>query len=417
VRQGFVNRRARHIMSSTVANNAEIDVIHERWQSKLEPLRERLNEALGQSWEEWQVPREADPKWPKAALDDHALWWEGRRKRQAEMDASIARAAEIEKLYDRPYEAKGMARVAGPFTVESLSPHRVLPTDEEDEALLDALDEQAREEGRDPPPRKPRPVATGEDDFVRVVLENLKAAGVQNTKKNERLVFSSVKPWAGGRHIHAEGRYLERDKERRAAITIGPEYGTVSYALVREAAREAVDLYDALVVCGFSFDPHVGDDTMSLGRLTVLKAHMHQTLRMAEHLRKSGAGNLFVVFGEPDIDVTKGDDGQITVAIKGVDVFDPTTGEVRSDDVNDIACWFIDTDYDGESFFVRHAYFLGGQDPYEKWKRTLKAEIDEEAWASLYSATSRPFPKPKAGRIAVKVINHYGDEVLKVFKV
>lgn len=108
---------------------------------------------------------------------------------------------------------------------------------------------------------------------------------------------------------------------------------------------------------------------------------------------------------------------RVRVEILGLDIFDPTTGEVRSSSVDDIAAWFIDTDYDGESFFVRHAYFLGGNDPYKRLKTTLKAEIDEEAWATLYSPVSRPFDKPQTGRIAVKVINHYGDEVLKVYAV
>jgi len=105
------------------------------------------------------------------------------------------------------------------------------------------------------------------------------------------------------------------------------------------------------------------------------------------------------------------------VEIKGVDVYDPTTGQIRSHSTDDIACWFIDTNYDGESFFVRHAYFCGNDEPYEKLKRALKAEIDEAAWATLYSTTSRPFDPPATGKIAVKVINHYGDEVLKVYEV
>jgi adenine-specific DNA-methyltransferase len=382
----------------------------------LEPLRAELNKALKQSWEEWQIPREADATWSARAKELHAQWWEGHRARQPEIDASIARNAETVFLYDRPYEDKSTVRVTGPFTVESLSPHRVLRTDEEDEALLDALDEEARARGEEPPPRRRRKLDAGADDFVRVVLENLKSAGVQNTKKKERLVFTELKPWAGGKYIHAEGRYEEGDKERRAAITIGPEFGTVSYQLVREAAKEARDLFDVLVVCGFAFEPQVGEDTMSLGRLVVLKARMNQDLHMAEHLKKTGAGNLFVVFGEPDVQVEKQKDDSYRVAIRGVDVFDPTTGEVRSGTTDDIACWFIDTSYDEESFFVRHAYFLGGRDPYERLKRTLKAEIDEAAWSTLYSDTSRPFPKPATGKIAVKVINHYGDEVLKVFR-
>ncbi|MFQ5763562.1 MAG: DNA methyltransferase [Rhodospirillales bacterium] len=416
IRLGFVYERVPHITLKAIANNAEIDVIYERWQQNLEPVRARLNKTIGESWEEWEIPREEGKGWPKEAKDLHAKWWKGRRKREEEIDASIARNADVEFLYDRPYETKNTVRVTGPFTVESLSPHRVLPTDEDD-AMLEVLEQEAEEAGQPLPPRTRKPAAAGEEDFVTVVLENLKAAGVQNTKKNEQLEFTSLKPWAGGKYIHAEGRYMESDKERRAAICIGPEYGTVSYQLVREAAREAVDLFDTLVVCGFAFEPQVGEDTMSLGRLTVLKAHMNQDLHMAEHLKKTGAGHLFVVFGEPEIEIKDAKDGQLQLEIKGVDVFDPTTGEVRSGSTDDIACWFIDTNYDEESFFVRHAYFLGAKDPYERLKRTLKAEIDEQAWATLYSATSRPFPKPATGRIAVKVINHYGDEVLKVYSV
>jgi adenine-specific DNA-methyltransferase len=137
---------------------------------------------------------------------------------------------------------------------------------------------------------------------------------------------------------------------------------------------------------------------------------------MGDELKNTGAGNLFVVFGEPDIDVNE-KNGLLQVQINGVDVFDPRTGEVRSDGADGIACWFIDTDYNGESFFVRHAYFMGANDPYKSLKTTLKAEIDEVAWSTLNSDVSRPFSKPQSGRIAVKVINHLGDEVMKVFRV
>jgi adenine-specific DNA-methyltransferase len=423
VSQGFLYHRAIPISSGLIANNAEIDVIYETWQRELEPLRDALNRALGQAWEEWEIPRETGEGWPPNAKDLHASWWEGRRARQAEIDASIARNAETEYLYDRPYEQKGIVRVTGPFTVESLSPHRVLPADEEDAAWEEMLREEAAEYGHELPPRRraTKPdgngkAGNGEDDFVRVVLENLKAAGVQNTKKGERLEFTSLKPWSGRGHVHAEGRYEEQGKERRVAIFIGPEYGTVTKADVLKAAREAADLFDVLIVCGFAFEAHVGDETLNLGRLRVLKARMNQDLRMPE-LKRTGAGNLFVVFGEPDIEVRAVDGDGLQVEIKGVEVFDPTTGDVRTSGVEDIACWFVDTDYDQESFFVRHAYFLGGKDPYEKLKRALRAEIDEDAWATLYNATSRPFPRPKSGQIAVKVINHYGDEVLKVYRV
>ena len=184
-----------------------------------------------------------------------------------------------------------------------------------------------------------------------------------------------------------------------------------------QAAREAGDAdFDVLIACAFNYDAHA-TEFKSLGRIPVLKARMNADLHMAEDLKNTGKGNLFVIFGEPDIDIVDADNGQILVKVNGVDVFDPSTGEVRSDGADGIACWFIDTDYNEESFFVRHAYFLGANDPYKALKTTLKAEINEEAWETLHSDTSRPFDKPEDGRIAVKVINHLGDEVMKVFRV
>jgi len=413
LRQGFVFERVKWNTSGSIANNAEIDVIWERWQRVLEPLRAALNQGLGQSWEEWQIPREMAADWPAAAKDTHGKWWEARRTRQGEIDASIARNADVELLYDRPYEDRKTVRVAGPFTVESLSPHRVIPT-HEDPQVLAAIDE---ERGAEAPVRAP---TTEETDFARVVYDHLKSAGVQNTKKKERLVFDSLEPWPGRGYVAFEGRFTQGGKTLRAAIGIGPEYGSVGYEFVRAAAREARDAFDELIVCGFQYAPEVDDTMLNFGRLTVLKARMNQDIRMGDKLKNTGAGNLFVVFGEPDIDVRERDGGMIEVEIKGVDIFDPTTGEVKSsaDPKDDIACWFIDDDYDEESFFVRQAYFLGGAsgDPYEALKRALKAEIDEQAWASLNTTVSRPFPKPKRGQICIKVINHFGDEVQKVFR-
>jgi adenine-specific DNA-methyltransferase len=183
------------------------------------------------------------------------------------------------------------------------------------------------------------------------------------------------------------------------------------------AAREAGDAaFDVLITCAFSYDAH-SSDFNKLGRIRVLKARMNADLHMAEDLKNTGTGNLFVIFGEPDIQILDATDHQIQIKVNGVDVFHPSTGEVRSNGPDEIACWFIDTDYNEESFFVRHAYFLGANDPYKALKTTLKAEINEEAWATLHSDTSRPFDKPESGRIAVKVINHLGDEVMKVFRV
>ncbi len=399
VRHGFVYERVPHITLKSIANNAEIDVIWDDYQTRLEPLRERLNVALGKAWEEWEIPREAEASWPSAAKEAHAAWWEQRIARQREIDASIAAKADFEFLVDKPYEDRGTVRVAGPFTVESLSPHRMVGVDEQGERL-------------DPADR----VETDHDAFVTMVLENLKAAGVQQAAKSDRIEFTTLTPWPGT-FLCAEGRYPEGGRERRAGIFVGPEFGTVTRPDLVDAAKEAGDAgFDAVIACGFNYDAHA-TEFAKLGAIPVLKARMNADLHMAEDLKTTGKGNLFVVFGEPDIEVRPAADGQLEVEIKGVDVFDPSTGEVRADDVDGIALWMVDTAYDGESFFVRHAYFLGANDPYKALKTTLKAEIDEEAWDSLRSAVSRPFPKPSTGRIAVKAINHLGDEVMKVFRV
>ncbi len=582
IRHGFVYERVPHITLKSIANNAEIDVIWEKFQPELEFLRAELNTALNMKWEEWEIPRESasveqtflsasstaklPPKDRQECLSHilklHSDWWHKRIARQKEIDASISAKADVEYLYDKPYEDKKTVRVAGPFTVESLSPHRVLGVDEDDE-LIDTMLEGG--------------VEYGKQSFPQMVLENLKTAGVQQAHKEDRITFTSLVPWPG-ELVCAEGRFeasgewlvkgdqqekyainhssLSTDSgtEIRAGIFIGPEFGTVQRADLVAAAREAGDAgFDVLIVCAFNYEAHT-TEFKKLGRIPVLKARMNADLHMAEDLKNTGKGNLFVIFGEPDIEVASeewlvdsserriapyeiyklisgvnslaeinrlggadlrdyaqlscrreiwdyitnatGSDlrpgkhrrragpqehgGVSTIAwhcagiaggvgnlsdlvrkagtsfqeglrklieqlcqdqqnakridqiaihsplttrhyfqvtVNGVDVFKPQTGEVESCNTDGIACWFIDTDYNEESFFVRHAYFLGANDPYSALKTTLKAEINADAWATLNSDTSRPFEKPKSGRIAIKVINHLGDEVMKVFRV
>lgn len=412
LRRGFIYERVPHITLKSIANNTEIDVIWEKYQTTLEPLRTALNEALGKSWEEWEIPREAGTSWSTAAKEAHRKWWESRIARQKEIDASIAAKAEFEYLYDKPYDDRKKVRVAGPFTVESLSPHRVLDVDEDGE-FIDTTSEA-------------EPGYGGARNFTQMILENLKVAGVQQAHVDDKIVFTSLTPWPGDL-ICAEGRYIEGGSqasdnenvrpEKRAAIFVGPEFGTVSRPDLVSAAREAGDAgFDILITCAFNYDAH-STEFSKLGRIQVLKARMNADLHMADDLRNNGKGNLFVIFGEPDVEILPAPDGQIRVRVKGVDVFHPNTGEVRSDGPEGIACWFIDTDYNEESFFVRQAYFLGANDPYTALKTSLRAEVNEDAWSTLRSDTSRPFAKPKSGRIAVKVINHLGDEVMKVFRV
>jgi len=402
IRHGFVYDRVPHITLKSIANNTEIDVIWENFQKPLEHVRQKFNEVLQKNCEEWEIPWEADKTWPERAKKVHDEWWKQRLAYQNEIDASIGAKADFEYLYYKPYEDKEKVRVAGPFTVESLSPHRVLGVDENDELIDQTAEKKLSFDGG--------------QDFAQIILENLKIAGVQQAHKADKIIFTSLAPWPG-QYICGEGSYQESGQVKRTAVFIGPEFGTVSRPDLVAAAREAGDAgFDVLITCAFSYDAH-STDFKNLGRIPVLKARMNADLHMAEDLKNTGKGNLFVIFGEPDIEIINAEGNEIQVKIIGVDVFHPQTGEVRSDGPEGIACWFVDTDYNEESFFVRHAYFLGASDPYKALKTTLKAEIDKDAWDSLHSDTSRPFEKPESGRIAVKVINHLGDEVMKVFKV
>jgi len=466
IKKGFVYRRVPHVTLKSIANNEEIDAIHARWQPEIEAALAAVNEAAGQKWQEWEVPRpgtaEERPvdgpvnRRPQAAESEQGRvdaaakrYWDLRRQRQKEIDGAIARAADQEFLYDQPYEDNKRLRVTGPFTVESLSPHRRLTV------------EQKRDESENWKHDRSLKII-GPDKFGTAIIDNLRKAGIQTRERRERLKFDRLQPFAG-EWIHATGEFTDSEgKQRRVAVCIGPEHGTVGPELVKEAAKEASRGlgFDLLYVCGFAFDPHVDEEARRYGNLNVQICRMNPDLSMGDELlKKTGAGNLFMVFGEPDITIrrvgaasTPGkrrvDDPlsprpkagtrrvgaavnrrlqtandppeQFVVEIHGVDVYDPTTGEIRNNSTDDIACWFIDTDYDEDSFFVRHAYFTGaaldGVGPYEKLKRSLRATIDEGAWSALYSTKSQPFPSPaKKGKIAVKVINHYGDEVLKVY--
>ena len=343
--------------------------------------------------------------WPPEALSALNCFWTARIDRQREIDASIAARAEHEYLYDKPYEDRKRVRVAGPFTVESLSPHRTQPVNEHGE-IIDEADAAAGGRGRD---------AQEAENYLAAIIENLRKSGVQQQDRGDRIAFTSLTPGWGGDYVLAEGRYMEGETERRAAIFVGPEYGTVQRADLVAAAREAADGgFDILIACAFNFDAYTSE-FQKLGRIKVLHARMNPDLHMAGEL-KAGGGNLFVVFGEPDIALLEEGD-RLRVELKGVDIFKPATGEVVSSEPDDIACWFIDTDYNEESFFVRHAYFPGADIPYKQLRTTLNGEVDEDAWESLKRTTSRLFARPKSGRIAVKVINHLGDELMKVMEI
>ena len=401
IKKGFAYKTAPYVSLSDMANNTEIDDIHAEYAQKLDPIRAEMNRLIGENWEEWEVPAETDTEWDAESQKLHRYWLSLKRERQLMMDASTAKRAKSEVLYDQPYQDKKRIRVTGPFTMESLSPNLVLdPTNTEQSTPTSVSSENVQ-------------------DYHKHILEHLKTAGVQNRLKEQRITFDWLEEHPG-EWIHAEGVWTGKDeKTQNVAISIGPQYDTVGKQWMREAAKEAVRKlakYDLLIVAAFAFEGYTADEDTRIGSLPILPVKISPEL-MVRELKNTGEGNLFMVFGEPDVEIVDNKDGTLSVKLLGVDVYDPVKGLLRSNTPEDIACWFIDTDYNGEAFFVRHAYFTGENEPYKQLQKALKAEINEEAWEALYRTESLPFAKPESGKIAVKVINHFGDEVMKEYKV
>lgn len=401
IKQGFSYKTAPYVSLSDMANNTEIDDIHAEYAEKLDPLRTEMNRLIGQNWEEWEVPTETDTEWDEELQKRHRKWLDLKRERQLAMDASTARRAKSETLYDQPHQDRKRVRVTGPFTMESLSPHLVPDSSDAENGTPENVSPENAQ------------------DYHKHILEHLKTAGVQNRLKEDRITFDWLEEHPG-EWLHAEGVRTDKDeKVQNIAISIGPQYDTVGPQWVREAAKEAVRKlakYDLLIVAGFAFEGYTADESTQIGSLPILPVKISPEL-MVQELKNTGEGNLFMVFGEPDAEIVENKDNTISVKLLGVDVYDPGQGLLRSNTPDDIACWFIDTAYNGEAFFVRHAYFTGENEPYKQLQKALKAEINEEAWEALYRTESLPFAKPESGKIAVKVINHYGDEVMKEYRV
>lgn len=394
---GFVYEKVPRVtIKEGVTDNSEIDVIYNKYSPRFNKILSRINEETGKEYYLWKLPTDIAPDNKLYSLVNEIKII--RNEYITEVNRSIKSHSSFEYLYDKPFIDKQIIRVTGPFTVESLSPHRILSIDADGKAI-DPLSSEQNGDAK---------------DFASMIIGNLRTNGIQQSDKSRKLDFTSVEEFPGD-YLCAEGRYMEGDQERRAGILIGPEFGTLTKADIMAAAREAVDCgFSLLVACAFHFDAQSSDVT-KLGRLPIMKVMMNTDLMMGDALK--GKGNLFVAFGEPDIVLEPTEDDQLRVRVRGVDIFFPNTGEVRSDNEDGIACWFVDTDYDQESFFVRQAYFLGAKNPYEALKKTLKADIDEGTWETLHSNVSRTFPKPKSGYVAVKVINHLGDEAMKVLKI
>ena len=351
-----------------------------------------------------------------------------------------------ETIYDQPEVDAKRLRIAGPFTVETLQNFEPVSP-----AALAAARKSDAEMGK----------------FEDVVFEHLKSAGVKTGDKKENAVFHRIDRLSDA-DLHAEGFFMGQGRdgspsrpsstpksgrlaeaslpavlpgdepgERKAYLHIGPKFGTVSKQAVNNATKACRRRGDAdwLIILGFSFESDIESKsvTTSQGQFQVTKVRMHDDLLQEGLLKKDKKAASFVTIGEPDIALHQ-KKGEATVEIKGLDIYDPIKDEVKSRDVHDIAYWMVDTDYDGANFIVRQAFFCGGdKDEFDAWKKglenlallgakkkaekTLKIEIDEEAFARLYGHQSHPFPVKKGQQIAVRVISQFGEETTKVLTV
>ena len=322
--------------------------------------------------------------------------------------------SQVETLYDKPEEDKKKLRVSGPFTVETLQNFE--PINPED------LDDEVR-------------VNEEEGAFEEVIKQHLLSAGIKNGRKEEMVVFRSVELLSHS-YLHAEGFYETKAGEQKAYFHIGPKFGTVSKAAVNEAVKECRQRGDAswLIILGFSFESDIEGSTqsMSMGKFEVTKCRIHDDL-LQEGLKKKPAKSAasFVTIGEPDIDIIK-NGKEIQVEIKGLDIYDPIKDEVKARNISDIAYWMVDEDYDGSNFVVNQVFFCGGdKSEFAKWKKgldslakdstkkkvekTLKIEIEDEAFDRLYGHISHPITvKNKGHKIAVRMISQFGEESTKV---
>lgn len=399
---GFIYESVPHITLESIAKNTEIDSIAAKYQPDIDATLALLNESLGQSWREWEVPREASPDWSPDAREAHQMFWELKGRKRGEIDESIKRNAPQEQLYDRPRVKRGVVRVSGPFTVEAIP----VPVVEDPTQVSAAqIGEEERSRVNDPA-----------GAHIANMLNLLRKQGGVLFPGGKRLELHNLRALNLGM-LHAEGEAKQNGNTLRVALSFGPQYGPVTASQVYEAIPAArVNGYDMLILAGFSFDPeaHALLQRVPVGGLQVHFAHIAPDVLCGDLLKTTRASQVFSVFGQPDVVVRRNLDDTFTVELRGVDIYDPLTGEVESTRGSNVAAWFLDTDYDGMTFHICQAFFPGDPDAWEKLQRALKATIDPEAFEKMRGTTSFPFKPGKHMRVAVKVIDFRGNEVVRV---
>jgi adenine-specific DNA-methyltransferase len=457
---GFIYETVPHITLESIAKNTEIDEIAAKYQPEIDQALANLNEALGKDWKEWEVPREIpNPVWSEEAKQ--AYWrllklkdslqpedrqeaerllkviyqqtghrwtlkeipepvppedwsdeakealrrfWELKRKKRREIDESIQRHAPQEILYDRPKVRKEVVRVSGPFTVEAIP----VPVVEDPTQVTIPPFETQEASSR---------ISDRGGDYLTDMLNLLRQQGGVIFPGGRRLLLENLRPCANLGFLHAEGETKQNGKSLRVAISFGPPYGPVTAYQVQEAVATArMNAYDLLLFAGFGFDPEAQSliQRVPVPNLQVHFVNIAPDVLVGDLLKTTRASQIFTAFGQPDVKVEAQKDGTYLVRLLGVDIYDPITGEVHSESGDRVAAWFLDTDYDGKTFHICQAFFPGDPDAWEKLQRALKATIPEEAFEKMRGTVSFPFKPGEHKRIAVKVIDFRGNEVMRV---
>ncbi|MCX6841723.1 MAG: site-specific DNA-methyltransferase [candidate division WOR-3 bacterium] len=452
---GFKYETVPHITLESIAKNSEIDAIGAKYQPEIDEALKVLNKALkgvtvspksvtlsgakslrrgkagdssalpqndkrGEGWQEWEVPREAEKDWPKDAREAHRRFWTAKQAKRKGIDATIQRNAPQETLYDRPFKKSGVVRVSGPFTVEAIpAPAMEAP----DAATPVPQFETSEAEGR---------ISDKAGDYLSDMIGLLKLQGSVIFPKGRKMELTNIRPVSLG-FLHAEAEAPSPQpspngrgggngdgKTLKVAISFGPQHGPVTAYQVQESTPAAkMNGYDVLLFCGFSFDPEARAliQKAPVKGLTVDFVNVAPDVLIGDLLKTSRASQIFTAYGEPDVRVTKGKDDTLVVELAGVDIYDPLTGKAESTGGEDVAAWFLDTDYDGMTFHICQAFFPGDKDAWDKLQRALKAQIEPEAFALMRGTKSFPFQPGKHKRIAVKVIDFRGNEVMRVMGV
>ncbi len=406
---GFIYETVPHITLESIAHNTEIDTIAEKYQPKIDETLAELNRALGTNWKEWEVPHQLDIQKEKfkiqKAKEVHEQFWSIKRKKRQEIDESIQRNAPQETLYDRPHIKRGVVRVSGPFTVEAIP----VPAIEDPSQIPIPQFEQEEVKTR---------ISDRAGDYLTTMLNLLKQQGGVLFPGGKKMEIENLRILNLG-ILHAEGETKQNGKKGRVAISFGPQYGPVTAMQANEAIQIAkLNAYDSLVLAGFSFDAEAQAFVQKakdlVKGLTIHFANIAPDVLVGDLLKTNRASQIFTVFGQPDVRLEKQKDGTYIVELRGVDIYDPITGETHHSSGSEVAAWFLDSDYDGMTFHICQSFFPGDPDAWDKIQRALKAQIEPEAFEKMRGTTSFPFKSGDHKQIAVKVVDFRGNEVMRV---